>query len=134
MADFIGEMNVVDGQLLDATDGIARIEIQGAGVVRARSAATFAVGAPVAVGVRPARVSLSPASLESESTGGGLPAVVRDVVYAGTHRQVVLALDAGQAMTAHVSPDTALVVGDSVVATFRQEDALCLGDEPQMGT
>jgi spermidine/putrescine transport system ATP-binding protein len=38
VADFIGEMNVVDGRLLETGNGVATIEIAGAGIVRARSA------------------------------------------------------------------------------------------------
>ena len=134
VADFIGEMNVVDGRLLDAHEGTARIEIAGAGVVRVRSATGVAAGSAVALGVRPARVSVSSADGAAEGVGGSLPAVVMDIVYAGTHRQVVLMLDAGPAMTAHVSPDAPLVVGDRVVATFRVEDAICLADDDDRGT
>ena len=134
VADFIGEMNVVDGRLLDVSDGVARIEIPGAGVVQARSSTHVQSGAPGALGVRPARVALEAPDSETDESGGSLPATVTDVVYAGTHRHVVLALDAGQAMSAHISTDSALRVGDRVRATFRVEDAICLGDDVGAGT
>ena len=128
VADFIGEMNVVDGRLVRSEDGVAEIDLGAAGLVRARCDRTLPAGAGVALGVRPSRVALIGEG-GGVGSGGSLAATVRDVVYAGTHRHVVLTLDTGQALTAHVAPDRALTPGDRMVASFGLDDAICLRED-----
>jgi len=80
VASFIGETNLLDGELV-ATAGMEwMVRLAGGAVVRGTPAAArhgTAAGARVRLTVRPERIELAPA------TAGGMSATVSDVIYAG---------------------------------------------------
>ncbi|GLR79144.1 ABC transporter ATP-binding protein (plasmid) [Azospirillum oryzae] len=81
VASFIGETNLLDGELV-ATAGMEwMVRLAGGAVVRGTPAAAArhgtAAGARVRLTVRPERIELAPA------TAGGMSATVSDVIYAG---------------------------------------------------
>lgn len=81
VASFIGETNLLDGELV-ATAGMEwTVRLAGGAVVRGTPAAVArhgtAVGAGVRLAVRPERIALAPAAV------GGMRATVTDVIYAG---------------------------------------------------
>ncbi|MEA2523247.1 MAG: spermidine/putrescine transport system ATP-binding protein [Thermomicrobiales bacterium] len=103
VADFIGQTNFLDGTLVRVDGEIAEVELAGSGVVRGRVPSGETPIGTVTVAVRPERVSLG-----SDFETGVIPrawnslsGTVADVIYLGTHRQVVVALPGGGAVTVH---------------------------------
>lgn len=81
VASFIGETNLMDGELLATAGEEWAVRLADGAVVRGTPAATArrgaAVGARVRLAVRPERIALAPAA------AGGMAATVTDVIYAG---------------------------------------------------
>ena len=103
VADFIGQTNFLEGTLQRIDGGVAEVEIPGSGVVRGRVASGEPPSGMVTLAVRPERLSLA-----SELPAGIVPAgwnalsgSVADVIYLGTHTQVVVALPGGGTVIVH---------------------------------
>ena len=81
VANFIGETNLMDGALLDASGDEWTLRLADGSVVRGTPSAaarrSAEVGAQVRLAVRPERIGLAPA------TEGGMTGTVTDVIYAG---------------------------------------------------
>ena len=81
VASFIGETNLLDGELVAATGPEWTVRLADGTVVRGTPAAaagrTAAVASRVRLAVRPERIALAPAG------AGGVTATVTDVIYAG---------------------------------------------------
>jgi len=81
VANFIGETNLMDGALLDASGDEWTLRLADGSVVHGTPSAaarrSAEVGAQVRLAVRPERISLVPAA------DGGMTGIVTDVIYAG---------------------------------------------------
>ncbi len=82
VASFVGETNLLDGELVATAGKEWTVRLAGGAVVRGTPAAAAArhgtaLGARVRLTVRPERIALAPA------TAGGMAATVADVIYAG---------------------------------------------------
>ena len=81
VANFIGETNLMDGALLDASGDEWTLRLADGSVVRGTPSAaarrSAEVGAQVRLAVRPERIGLAPAA------EGGMTGTVTDVIYAG---------------------------------------------------
>ncbi|PWC56840.1 hypothetical protein TSO221_00795 [Azospirillum sp. TSO22-1] len=88
VASFIGETNLMDGELLAAADEDWAVRLVDGTVVRGTPAAAARRGAAVTsrvrLAVRPERIVLAPAEV------GGMAATVTDVIYAGPTRIYLL--------------------------------------------
>src|SRR6476619_112761 len=94
VADFIGEMNFLEGGVTSASDGEFELETGAGVVVRGRGDAQR--GQSVRVGIRPARVSIVTGRVdEPVNTARG---VVASKMYLGDEVQVVATLDGGTRM------------------------------------
>lgn len=89
VADFIGDTNFLEAELLRVAGEEAEIRLASGAEVAARAAAGGAQAGPVTVAVRPEHADLAP---EGE---GLLPGRLDDVVYFGTDTHFHIALDAG---------------------------------------
>jgi spermidine/putrescine transport system ATP-binding protein len=103
VADFIGQTNFLEGTLIRVDGTTAEVEIPGSGVVRGRVPPGETPSASPTVAVRPERVALA-----ADLGTGGIPAdwntlsgTVADVIYLGTHSQIVVALPNGGAIVVH---------------------------------
>jgi spermidine/putrescine transport system ATP-binding protein len=103
VAGFIGEMNVLNGALRDTAGGVATIDVAD-GTVAAR----LANGTPapqqgaVTVGIRPEKITVSPAGGAAAGQPNALAATVVTRLQMGSSIQVVAALRDGTELTAVV--------------------------------
>ncbi|WP_303672848.1 TOBE domain-containing protein, partial [Pseudomonas aeruginosa] len=79
VADFIGETNFIEAELLQRDGPLALYRGPGGEAFEAAAHDGLAVGARVCLSIRPERLDLLAAN-----TGGGLPCTVKSQVYLGT--------------------------------------------------
>ena len=88
VARFVGRLNLMEGRVTEVRDALT-IDAPGLGVVRARPAGAYpAVGAPVAIGLRPERIDFG-------AGDNARPATVSEVTYLGEQSVYRLALAEG---------------------------------------
>ena len=114
VADFIGEMNFLDGRITETNDGEFDLDTGAGVVVRARGEATR--GQAARVGIRPGRVRI--ASSPVEGSINAAHAVVDTKMYLGDEVQVVATLDGG----------TQMVIREQRVGADESHDAIRPGD------
>ncbi len=130
VADFIGDMNFVDGEVVEAADGGFAID-NGAGIaVRGRGDAVK--GTRVRVGVRPERIVTSPGV--SGGTANSATAEVITKMYLGDQIQIVAKLVGGgnvvvreQRASADPTLDT-INPGDRIALSWDETAPLLLGE------
>jgi spermidine/putrescine transport system ATP-binding protein len=115
VADFIGEMNFLDGKINEIGDGEYDLDTGAGVVVRARGEATR--GQLARVGIRPARVRI--ASSPVEGSINAAHAVVDTKMYLGDEVQVLATLDGG----------TQMVIREQRVGSDESHDAIRPGDQ-----
>ncbi len=137
VADFIGETNILAGQLEHVDGEIATIGIPGVGEVRATVGSdrkTGITGDPADVIIRPERMSLHhPADLHpAHDDENRLDGEIVDAIYLGTHTQFVVRFADEQTSTVHVqnSSDAKrdFSIGDAAALRFSIASASLLDD------
>ena len=106
VAEFIGQTNSLAGRVVGRSGDLVEIEVPGAGTIRARlpaDAPAPAANAAAIVAVRPEKLALVDPSDETGAGGRGntLDGVVAEVIYLGTHSQVVVRLPGGGTVAVH---------------------------------
>jgi len=114
VADFIGEMNFLDGTVTRSGDGEYDLDAGSGVVVRGRGEAT--PGQAARIGIRPSRLHIVDASAHREINSA--PAVVATRIYLGDEVQVVAELPDG----------TQFLVREQRVGTDEAHDAIRPGD------
>ncbi len=114
VADFIGEMNFLEGGVTAASDGEFELDTGTGVLVRARGEAQR--GQSVRVGIRPARLSIVPGHVDEPVNTAR--AVVASKMYLGDEVQVVATLDGG----------TRMLVREQRAGTDDSHDAIRPGD------
>ena len=116
VADFIGETNLLDVQVLSVTDGVAQVLMPGNRNFKCPAAAVVNAG-PGHLSVRPERISVC------AEAAGDLSATVTGHTYLGTDIQLHVKLVDGEAMSVRLQnaettlmPETGAVVGLSLEA------------------
>jgi spermidine/putrescine transport system ATP-binding protein len=130
VADFIGDMNFLVGDVVEAADGGFAVDVGSGVIVRGRGLA--ARGRRVRVGIRPERITAVVGP--STRTVNSAAADVITKVYLGDQIQLVAKLTAGativvreQRSRAQLTLD-AINPGDSVVLTWDEAAPLLLGE------
>jgi spermidine/putrescine ABC transporter ATP-binding subunit len=130
VADFIGDMNFVDGEVVEAADGGFAIDTGAGLVVRGRGDAVK--GTRVRVGLRPERIVTS--SGASGGTANSATAEVITKMYLGDQIQIVAKLVGGgdvvvreQRASADPTLDT-INPGDRIALSWDETAPLLLGD------
>ncbi len=114
VADFIGEMNFLEGRVTESSSGEFALDT-GAGVI-VRGNGTVGMGQSARVGIRPARVSIDSAQPDGKvNTASG---VVVTKMYLGDEVQVVAELAGG----------TRMLVREQRAGTDASHDAIRSGD------
>ena len=85
VANFIGENNRLDGQLMEWSADLCRAKVHDAGVVQAFPVAVREGDVYTSLTIRPERVELNPAP---GSVANVFEAVVRDVIFLGDHLRI----------------------------------------------
>jgi spermidine/putrescine transport system ATP-binding protein len=130
VADFIGDMNFLVGEVVEAGDGGFAIDVGAGIVVRGRGLASK--GRRIRVGIRPERITASTGP--SAGTANSAAAEVITKVYLGDQVQLMARLATGasvvvreQRSRAEPTLDT-INPGDSVVLGWDEAAALVLGE------
>ena len=124
VADFIGQTNFLEGTCRHQVGGECEIDVPDVGVVRGRTGKLLTPRSSAWLAVRPEKISLI-ADQHSAGVPSGwnmLRGRVEDVVYLGTHSQIVVRLSDAAALTVlrqnHSTMEPALVRGEPVVVAF----------------
>jgi spermidine/putrescine transport system ATP-binding protein len=132
VADFIGEMNFLDGKVTEAGDGEYVLDTGTGVVVKARGLAT--PGQPARVGIRPARLRIGAAAAEGAINAAR--AVVDTKMYLGDEVQVVATLDDGTQMvireqrTSADAAHDAIRPGDPITIQWDRTAPVLLAETP----
>ena len=135
VADFIGDMNFVDGKVTEASQDTYTIDAGNGMVVRGRGAARL--GDQVRVGIRPERLLAEPG--EGDRRINSAAAVVLTKMYLGGQIQIVVTLPSGadiivrgQRATADPALDT-VHPGDRITVSWDEQAPLLLGTTEHAG-
>jgi spermidine/putrescine ABC transporter ATP-binding subunit len=132
VADFIGDMNFIDGEVAEAADGGFAIDAGNGVVVRGRGSAVR--GDRVRVGIRPERMTATPGA--SPGTANSATSEVITKMYLGDQVQIVARLATGadvivRAQRASADPALdSIHPGDHVAISWDEAAPLLLGDAP----
>jgi putrescine transport system ATP-binding protein len=141
VAGFVGSVNLFDGRVVEAADGRAAVEIGerhraaagAAAVLRATAHEPVAVGTPVAIAVRPERLSLAaePDAEPDAAATNLLHGTVQAAAYLGDSSVYHVELPWGQTVRASVAnaarhPVAAFARGDEVWLCFAPDGAIVL--------
>jgi spermidine/putrescine transport system ATP-binding protein len=138
VADFIGDMNFLDGQVTDTMDGGFTVGVGPGVVVRGRGPAVR--GSSVRVGIRPERMVAVPGPPSGVANSGGAEVITK--MYLGDQIQIVARLVGGKDVIVReqrASADPALDTihpGDQITINWDEAAPLLLGEasaEPTKG-
>ena len=133
VADFIGEMNFLDGTITEASPSEYALETGSGVVVLGRGQATQ--GRAARVGIRPARLRIGARS--ADSTGNTARAVVDTKMYLGDEVQIVATLDGGTQMVIRETragadaPHDAIRPGDTITIQWDRTAPVLLAQAPE---
>ena len=134
VAEFVGDVNIIEGRIETREAGRLRVTTQGAGALTAAVPRDLGDAANVCVAIRPEKIRLSqraPADHSGAATMNRLEGVVADVSYLGSVSSYTIALDGGAllrvslANAARLNAD-AYSVGQRVTAWFAPDDCIVL--------
>jgi spermidine/putrescine ABC transporter ATP-binding subunit len=131
VADFIGEMNFLDGKVTESAHGEYALDTGSGVVVVARGAPV--AGQPARVGIRPARVRIATGPIEGSVNVAR--AVVDTKMYLGDEVQVVATLDGGTQMVIREqrvggNSHDALRPGDPITIQWDRSAPVLLAEPP----
>jgi spermidine/putrescine transport system ATP-binding protein len=130
VADFIGDMNFLAGEVVEAADGGFAVDVGSGIVVRGRGPAIK--GERIRVGVRPERISAAAGSADGSSNSAVADVITK--VYLGDQVQLVAGLANGATMVVREQRSQAQQAldtvnpGDSVVLRWDEAAPLVLGE------
>ena len=110
VAEFIGETNLLDVDILSVTDGVAQVSLLNGKTLSCQAPEKVSTGKGH-LSIRPERISICP------SEQSDLQGVVKGQVYLGTDTQIQVELTDGKDMTLRIQNTTALAlpnVGDNI--------------------
>jgi spermidine/putrescine ABC transporter ATP-binding subunit len=133
VADFIGEMNFLDGKVTEAAGGEYVLQTGTGVVVRGRGEA--ARGQSARVGIRPGRLSIVPGA--TNGADNAARAVVDTKMYLGDEVQVVATLDGGTQMVIREqragggdAPHEGIRPGDQITIQWDRTAPVLLAEAP----
>jgi len=130
VADFIGKINMLEGEVVASGTGGARLRVAGLGEVESRGGIALAPGSAAALAVRPEQVRIAAAGAELP-LANRYRGKVRDFLYAGDVTTYIVDLPNGQQLRA-LLPNSApgraqfFEVGDAVTVAWPAEAGVVL--------
>jgi spermidine/putrescine transport system ATP-binding protein len=127
VADFIGDMNFLEGTVTEAANDRWTASLDGAGVIHGRGSAT--VGVPFRIGLRPEKLLVSATAPSSHTNA--LASTLATRMELGDQVQLVAELPGGRQLVAReqralASTAAHLSTGDQVVVSFDDDAAILL--------
>lgn len=127
-AEFIGEMNFIDGSVIRIESDRAIVTIDSLGEVIVKSTGDVSVGDKVTVSVRPERVVLLK-DLEKADGLNGIAGKLAEMIYEGSVVEYIVTLQNGLTVTAEARGGDAtnrFTIGDSLYFCWKIGDAIVL--------
>jgi spermidine/putrescine ABC transporter ATP-binding subunit len=123
VAAFIGETNLIDGEVQGVDGGVAVVAVEGR-TTRAERSGDLQAGQQASISVRPEALRLArPADAPADAMHG----VVSDVIFLGSQIRYVVRLPSGRQLKSDVSGDSELfALGDSVVVSWDPASVVAL--------
>jgi spermidine/putrescine ABC transporter ATP-binding subunit len=127
VSDFIGQTNLIPGEMVAGDASGTAFRLRAGGVVRAGTPVTLPAGSKAMLSVRPENIRLVPAA---QANGAALRGTIRESVYLGSSVRVAVSLDESSLIWAELREEEAagLAVGDSVAVSWAENAALVLGE------
>ncbi|MFL5759212.1 MAG: ABC transporter ATP-binding protein [Thermomicrobiales bacterium] len=131
VADFIGQTNFIEGRVTQVLDGLAEVDVASSGIVRGQVIGDTPNG-DVTIAVRPEKIALAGDFPRSKPPGGWnvLAGRVDDLIYLGTHTQLVIRLPDGGTVVVlrqnNAAIPTGQTIGDQVSVAFEAQAATIL--------
>jgi putrescine transport system ATP-binding protein len=134
VAEFVGDVNIIEGRIEAREGGRLRVATQGAGMLTALAPRDLGDAADICVAIRPEKIRLSqraPADNSGASTINRLEGTIADVSYLGSASSYTIALDGGATLRASLTNAArvnanAYAVGQRVTAWFAPDDCVVL--------
>lgn len=126
VANFIGETNMLSGEIIDAAHGKCRVALSGGDHVQACHVLSASTGAATTVSLRPERVELSDVPLGHDNA---FEATVIETIYHGNHVRVSLDMAGHKGFRAMVRAGNVhadLNPGHKLFVNFSAEDSRAL--------
>lgn len=125
VSDFIGQTNLIPGEVVGADAQGTAFRLQSGGVVRVGAAPN--AGGKAMLSVRPENIRLVPVA---RANGAALRGTVRESVYLGSSVRVAVNLDETSLIWAELREAEAagLAIGETVAVTWPENAALVLGE------
>jgi spermidine/putrescine ABC transporter ATP-binding subunit len=122
VSDFIGQTNLLPGEIVAADAASVQFRLRGGGVVKAGAPMALAAGTKAVLSVRPENVRLA------KGADGALRGTVRESVYLGSSVRVAVGLDDASLIWAELRENEAagLAPGDAVAVSWPDNGALIL--------
>jgi spermidine/putrescine transport system ATP-binding protein len=127
VADFIGQSNLIPGVLEARNGDTGAVRIATGSLLEARLRDAAGIGDRVVVSVRPERIVLG--SERDASAAGAMDGVVSEIIYLGSHNQVVLQVTPDLRLSANVPTDFPARPGDRAFANIPARYATCFAAE-----
>ena len=125
IADFIGEANVIDCQVIAVGDGQARVRV---GDIEVQLPARNAVPGPARLAIRPNAFHVVPSAAEPD--GSGLEGRVASAAYLGDHIEYEIDSPAGRLFVLDASGKGAASPGEAVRLQLSGSGAALISGEP----
>ena len=134
IAQFVGDINLFEGEASAAEGGRLAVSTRDAGIVYVAEPRTPLTNSVVSVAIRPEKVKLSRRAPAAEGTSARtfncLEGVITDVSYLGGHTTYIVKLDSGVLVRSSMANTTRIVdaytESQRVVAWFTPDDCLVL--------
>ncbi|MFN8592428.1 MAG: ABC transporter ATP-binding protein [Thermomicrobiales bacterium] len=133
VADFIGQTNFLDVDVLGVSGELSEVEVPGSGRLQARAPIGGAAGGRMTLAVRPEKISLL-----SDLPGGAvhgwdtLTGRLEEIIYVGTHTQYLVRLPGGQLLNVYrqnrAIGEGEHPLGEPVTVVFNPASAALLAD------
>jgi spermidine/putrescine transport system ATP-binding protein len=132
VADFIGQTNFLEVDVLGVEGEMAEVEVPGSGRLRARVPEGIAAGGTMTLAVRPEKISLL-SDLPGDVRGWDtLRGRLEEIVYVGTHTTYLLRLPGGQMLSVYrqnrAVGEAEHPLGETVDVVFNPLSAALLAD------
>ncbi|MFV0475924.1 MAG: ABC transporter ATP-binding protein [Pikeienuella sp.] len=124
VAEFIGETNLLPGEVVAATGDRAELKLETGGLARADARAGLSIGEKALISLRPERLALLPA--DEAAPENALPAVVRDTIYQGDHLRVELSGPVERFVVHLDRKSREWAAGDEVLIAFGHDDGFVI--------
>jgi spermidine/putrescine transport system ATP-binding protein len=123
VADFIGQSNLLAGVLESVADGRGKVRIDVGDLIQTQVRGNPLPGDKVLVSVRPERIEL--VRPDRADSPDGLRGVVIEVVYLGSHNQIVLDIAGNLRLIVNAATDAGIQVSDQMVVRIPAQYATC---------